>query len=228
MKSEEAFFKNKFLSIFMLLDVSLKSGGKSESGVKEIDNKEHDRLEHYLNCQMLALLRMMGLNNGSNGERIRHACTTTGCVIAPFYALRKDHKTVEIGKEAEGPKTRGVCGAKDCLTMRLSHLLSLILKELIPYNETHCDSTEDLLAEIEKVNTSNNVNSRWKVGSLDIEALYPSLDIPKCADVITKMMYESEIQILNIKWKDVMLYIRFMWNDDQIRLNGLWEYSPRR
>ena len=25
-----------------------------------------------------------------------------------------------------------------------------------------------------------------------------------------------------------MLYIRFMWNDDQIRLNGLWEYSSRR
>ena len=89
----------------------------------------------------------MGLNGGASGDRIRYASTTTGCVINPFYALRKDHKTVEVGREAEGPKTRGVCGARDCLTMRLSHLLSLILKELIPHNDTHCDSTEDLLAE---------------------------------------------------------------------------------
>ena len=154
--------------------------------------------------------------------------TTTRCVIAPFYALRKDHKTVPAGREAEGPKTRGVCGAKDCLTMRVSHVLSLILKELIPHNDTHCDSTEDLLAEVERINNSNNVNSRWKIGSLDIEALYPSLDIPKCAEVITQMMYESEIQIKNVQWKEVMLYIRFMWTDDQIRDTDLWEYAPSR
>ena len=129
-------------------------------GVREITSTDHDDIEKYVNCQMLALLRMMGLNDSRNEDRIRHASTTTGCVIAPFYALRKDHKTVEIGKEAEGPKTRGVCGAKDCLTMRLSHILSLILKELIPHNETHCDSTEDLLAEIEKVNNTKNVKRR--------------------------------------------------------------------
>lgn len=103
-----------------------------------------------------------------------------------------------------------------------------ILKELIPHNDTHCDSTEDLLAEVERINNSNNVNSRWKIGSLDIEALYPSLDIPKCAEVITQMMYESEIQIKNVQWKEVMLYIRFMWTDDQIRDTDLWEYAPSR
>ena len=171
---------------------------------------------------------MMGLSEGISKDRIRHANTTTGCVIAPFYALRKDHKNVEVGREAEGPKTRGVCGARDCLTMRLSHLLSQVLRELIPHNDTHCDSTEDLLAEIEKVNNTNRVNPRWKVGSLDIEALYPSLDIPKCAEIVTKMLYESEIKVKNIKWKEVMLYIRHMWNDDQIRDKNLFEYCPRR
>ena len=94
-----------------------------ENGVREITSEEHDGLEKYINCQMLALLRMMGLNGGNSGSRIRNASTTTGCVIAPFYALRKDHKTVPAGREAEGPKTRGVCGAKDCLTMRVSHVL---------------------------------------------------------------------------------------------------------
>ena len=170
----------------------------------------------------------MGLNEDRNGKRIRNANTTLGCVMAPFYAVRKDHKTVEIGKEAEGPKTRGVCGAEDCLTMRLSHLLSLILKELIPQNETHCDSTEDLLAEIEKVNTTGNVKPRWKVGSLDIEALYPSLDIEKCAKIITKELYEGEIMIENVEWKEVMLYLRYMLDDDELTAKDLWEYVPKR
>ena len=42
------------------------------------------------------------------------------------------------------------------------------------------------------------------------------------------MLYESEIKVKNIKWKEVMLYIRHMWNDEQIRNKNLWEYCPRR
>ena len=189
-------------------------------GVQEITLTEHDRIEKYLNCQMLALLRMVGMDDNNKGYRIRNACTTTGCVLAPFYTLRKDHKTVELGKEAERPKTRGVCGGKDCLTMRLSHILSLILNELVPDNDTHCDATEVLLAETEIVNKRNDVNPRWKAGGLDIEALYPSLDIHKCVDKITRELYDNEIKIKNVKWKEVMFYLRYMWIDENLKLNG--------
>ena len=112
--------------------------------------------------------------------------------------------------------------------MRLSHMLSLILKELIPHNDTHCDSTEDLLAAIEAINNNRSVKRLWKVVSLDIEALYPSLDIPKCAEIISKELYESGISIKNIRWKEVMLYIRYMWNDEQIRSRNLFEFTPVR
>ena len=196
------------------------------TGVQEITWKQHDNLEKYLNCHMLALLRMLGLKNDKNGDRIRISSTTSGCVIAPFYALRKDHKKVEAGKEVEGPKTRGVCGARDSVNMRISHLLSMILKELIPHNETHCDSTEDLLAKIESLNNELNIDPKWKIISLDIESLYPSLDISKCSEIIANEMYKSNIQIKNIKWKEVMLYLRFMLNDEQIRKYGLWDFAP--
>ena len=170
---------------------------------------------------------MMGLKDDNNGERIRHASVSTGNAIAPFYSLRKDHKTIEPGKESEGPKTRGVCGAKDCLTMRLSHTLSIILKELIPDNDTHCDSTEDLLAEIETLN-NQSVNPNWKVGSLDIVALYPSLNIPKCGEIIGRELYKSSIHIKNINWKEVMLYLRYVLNDEQLKDKRLWAYVPVR
>ena len=132
------------------------------TGIKKISIDEHNQMEKYINCHMLALLRMMGQKDDFNGNRVRNASITTGNTIAPLYSLRKDHKTVEVGKEKEGPKTRPVCGAKDCLNMRLSHTLSLILKEILPDNSTYCDSTEDLLAEIENVNIAG-VDSNWQL-----------------------------------------------------------------
>ena len=197
------------------------------TGIKEISINEHNEIEKHINCHMLALLRMMGQKDDFNGERVRNASIVTGNTIAPLYSLRKDHKDVEIGKETEGPKTRPVCGAKDCLNMRLSHTLSLILKELLPDNSTYCDSTEDLLAEIENLN-NDEVNTNWEIGSLDIEALYPSLDIPKCAEVVSQELYKSDIEIKNINWKEVMLYLRYMLDDNKIRKKGLWRFCPKR
>ena len=97
-----------------------------------------------------------------------------------------------------------------------AHTLSIILKELTPDNDTHCDSTEDLLAEIETLN-NQSVNPNWKVGSLDIVALYPSLNIPKCGEIIGRELYKSSIHIKNINWKEVMLYLRYVLNDQQLK-----------
>ena len=84
-----------------------------------------------------------------------------------------------------------MCGAKDCHTKRLAHLLGEILKPLTWDEPTDCDSTEDLLAEFERVN-NGEVHENWVVGSLDVEALYPSLDIDECAKVIGNVLHDSK------------------------------------
>ena len=63
---------------------------------------------------------------------------------------------------------------------------------------------------------------------MDIEALYPSLDIVKCSTIIADEMYKSDIKIRNIKWKEVMLYLRFMLSDEKIKQYGLWQFTPSR
>ena len=107
-----------------------------------IGPEEHEKAEKEINCHGYALLRMTGLNDDINGERIRRAMRSTNNALAPFYCLRKDHKKIEAGKETEGPKTRPLCGATDCLTRRTSFLLSKLLTEIIPAGETQCNSTE--------------------------------------------------------------------------------------
>ena len=40
-----------------------------------------------------------------------------------------------------------------------------------------CDSTEDMLAAIQEANESGKVKPSSVIGSMDVKALYPSLDL---------------------------------------------------
>ena len=173
-----------------------------------IEIEEHNRAEDEMNSHAAALLRMMRLDNGRSGERIRHAMKTKGNKFAPLYCMRKDHKVIVPGKEKEGPKTRPVCGAKDCITRRTAYLLCQILAELIHPYETNCDSTDNLLKEIDRVN-EGEVKKKWVVCSLDVEALYPSLDIQECAKVVEKKLIESNLKFEGLRWKEIALYTKY-------------------
>ena len=100
---------------------------------------------------------MLGMEKDIHGEKIKRAITAKGSAIATFYGTRKDHKEVEMGREADGPAVRPVCGAKECHTKRISYILCKILTEIIPKVGTNCQDTDDLLAEIEKVNKERRV-----------------------------------------------------------------------
>ena len=139
----------------------------------------------------------------------------------------KDHKKIEFGEEEKGQKTRPICGAKDCITRRTSFLLSKLLTELIPPDETHCDSTENLIEEINKVN-QEEVNKNWVVCSLDVDALYPSLDIQECCRVIEEKLCNSNFIIEGLQWTEIALYLRYQLNDDEITEYRLNNYCPTR
>ena len=200
---------------------------RNNEEVSEITEKQHEDAEREMNSHAMALCRMMGLKDDDHGNTIRQQVTSEGNVVAPFYCLRKDHKTVEVGEEERGPKTRPVCGAKDCHTKRTSYLLCKVLKELIPTEETHCDSTEDLLAELEMAN-KEDVKESWVVGSLDVEALYPSLDIPRCSKVVSEKLMESPITIKGIEWKEVALYLKYHLTDEELHTTNIARFIPTR
>ena len=161
-----------------------------QEGVREISLEEYQVSEDELNCHAKALLRMMGLEDNTNGERLRQTCTADGVNFAQLYSLRKDHKPIPEGQEMIGPKSRPVCGCEDCATKRVSYLLCQILKPLVSDSATHCDSTQKLLSGIKEINDDDDLqlNDNHVIGSLDIEALYPSLDIEKCASVVKERL----------------------------------------
>ena len=89
------------------------------------------------------------------------------------------------------------------------------MKELIPYHQTEINSTDELLSAIEVINESE-VRPDWVVGSLDVAALYPSLNIGKCAKIVSDNIFESELIFPNIRWKEVALYLKYHMKEEEI------------
>ena len=60
-----------------------------------------------------------------------------GVKVPPFYGMREDYKKVEEGIENVGPKVRPVCWARECVTKRVSYILSSVLAVLVNGESTH-------------------------------------------------------------------------------------------
>ena len=111
---------------------------------------------------------------------------------APLSVVRKDHKQYE--SEITGPPGRPVCGGDVSYNKRISHLLSMILTDVYAEETSVCSSTEELLAEVDKMN-AEGIGYGIAIGSFDVEALYPSLDIDFTVDKVCELFLSSKVNI---------------------------------
>ena len=89
------------------------------------------------------------------------------------------------------------------------------MKPLTWEEEVDCECTEDFLAEIKRVK-EQDVDPKWIVRNLYVEALYPSLDIDQCAKVVGNTLQESGIEIEGLQWKEIALYIKYHATEEQM------------
>ena len=109
-----------------------------------------------------------------NHDKIRYSMRSKNCPPAPLAIPRKDHKEYESQHTA--PPGRPLCSGDVSYNMRLSHLMSIMLAELHKEEESICSSTEELIGEIDRINIEG-IDSTYVIGSADVDALYPNLDI---------------------------------------------------
>ena len=124
---------------------------------------------------------------------------------------------------------RPVCGAKSSSSGKLSHLLCTILDPIwkSPENTTSCMSTEEMLAEIEKVNKQKH-GGNIVVGSADVKALYPSLELEFAIDVVCKEFAKSGVKVEGVNYTEVGLYIAFSTEGSRQRDLGIESLCPSR
>ena len=201
-----------------------------------IEEKEYDRLITEMNAHatMWSKILKAGELTGQHGpQRIKeNLISSEKCDPPPLYALRKDHKQHEDTET--GPPTRPVCGATAAHNGKLSHLLSMMLKEVKKLDADSCESTEDILAEIQDLNETSSMTlgpeEKLIVGSLDVKALYPSLDVGFAAEIVANEMYQSDVEVSNesIDTEELGLYLMLTEEEGELDKLGVRDHCPTR
>ena len=105
------------------------------------------------------------------------------------------------------------------------------------------ESTEESLYYVEEAN--RRVRKEWDerrlrgqiedseqgkliVGSMDVEALYPSIEVNRSARLVGEMVSESNIEIENVDYDTAVRFIASNSSQSDIVRWGMSEYVPRR
>ena len=187
----------------------------------EVDRTKHKEVEEVLNAHGILWTRIFVLGQViGHKDRITDNMWAHNCAAPPLYNLRKDHKVQE--DEVVGPPSRPVCGANSSsVNYRLSDLLSIILSEVLQSDRSGsvCLNMEKMMLDISRVNCEG-LNDKNVVGSTDVKALYPSLDIPFTIEVVGEVFYNSNVNIAGVD-NDGGLYISLNQSVDEINALGL-------
>ena len=84
-----------------------------------------------------------------------------------------------------------------------------------------------MIAQIEEANT-NALPKDVIIGSLDVKALYPSLDLSFTIEKVCTMFRESEVVFEGVDYEEVGLYISLHKNLEELKELGLEDVCPTR
>ena len=197
-------------------------------GDPEISSADRKKIENHLNAHGISWTRILSAGKFTHNEsRIKDNMLSSNGAVPPLYGLRKDHKMHQ--DPIAGPPTRPVCGANTSVNYRMSYLMSLVLSEIWQRDRTGCVcmNTEEMMAEIARVN-ADGLDDKIIIGSTDVKALYPSLDIEFTIQVVCGVFRNSNISIHGVDYEELGLYISLNRSSDEIQALGLDTVCPAR
>ena len=90
-----------------------------------------------------------------------------------------------------------------------------------------CISTEEMIAEMKKAN-SVQVDNDLVVGSADVKALYPSLDMDFTIEKVCDVFFESDIQVEGVDYEEVGLYLAINIEPEVLQRSNIADVCPTR
>ena len=171
----------------------------------EVGKEKVRQVETRMNQHMKQFNKMFRVGSEHEHERrVEMATHSTNTPAPPLYGLRKDHKaTVD---EERGPPVRPVCGATQAPNSRLSNFLSRIVND---YAEavgikTECKSSEEMRAAFEQYNNGDpDVKSKCEVLSMDVKALYPSMEWEEVLTAVEELIEASPEEIKGADYEEI-------------------------
>ena len=196
----------------------------------EIDQERVKGIETTINQHMKQFNKMFNVGTTfEQEERVSAATTSTNTPPPPLYGLRKDHKVTNDARK--GPPVRPVCGANQAPNSRLSNFLSRIVNDYADKAEieTECRSGEEMKAAFEAYNEKEKaVREQCCVISMDVKALYPSMEWSEIMTAVREMVENSSEEIENVNWYELGKYLAVTMEPEQIEREGLRHVIPMR
>ena len=174
----------------------------------------------------------IGKSHGQNKRAIVNATVHKDGQIPVLVGAFKDHKDTK-----EGIKMRPIMKAMSGPKRALSDMFSDVLEQVLDINndETWCKSTEELLHAIESYNnetkteTLTNVEQKRKiVGSMDVIALYPSIEAKRAAEIVVAEVTDSEAKFVGLNTRELAKFIRKNLNQKEIDQKGFTDILPKK
>ena len=122
--------------------------------------------------------------------------------------------------------TRPVCDATSGPISRASDLICTVLNPIIKsrISEASCDSTEDMLYSITKVNKeiSEGLSSdNLAIMSMDAATLFPSLHIKDILSGIWRLIIETDLELMNVDMREIGKYLTVIYNKEELIKNKI-------
>ena len=170
-----------------------------------------------------------------HGDRFVMAAKVENNEVPDLNQLVKDHKPTL--------KTRPVCRAQVTqapngpIAELLCEILNPFVEEADKERRTEVKSQEELCSEMNKVNARikeeglrrgpYQTEGNLVVGSKDVEAHYPNIDIDLAASEVKKEIEDSDLEV-NVDTNEVALFLACSMTAEEIMDEGLTEYIHKR
>ena len=189
---------------------------------------EAESIEKEISTHSEAWSRILGIGKNWNQlSRVRNNLTSKDSPLAPVYTLRKDHKAYLSA--VEGPPVSPVCGVASSGNEKLSWLLITFFSKLWEDDRggSICLSTDEMLAEVDRVNRGIP-STPIVIGSADVKASYPSLDIDFTIEKVCETFASSTIYVEGVEYKHLGLYLALNVTKQELASKRLTYLCPTR
>ena len=169
-----------------------------------------------------------GINNPVNSQNKQ--INSDGGEDDLANSLSESRTRAEIKKK--GPKLRPVVGANKASSRPMSHILSRVIykvSEIIGRKiETNCESTEEMIFEIEEVNQNMKDSEDIIIGSLDIVKWFPSMKVKRLIEITMQLIMEADLNVQEIDIEKLSIYIATSLTREEVEKEYLEEIVPKR
>ena len=189
-------------------------------GIEHTRNDKKISWQEFLELKERALDHTKALSNvfnigkehgNGNETRCRMAMAEDKTVIADLIFTQKDHKPL---KEDGMPHTRPICLASTTFDQRISEHLCRVINahfQATDKEETEAISTVDMISAVEKLNDQIRAgevdDQRIMICSLDVSALYPSIDTKLASKIVRDEIRESPMKFEGVDWRWALVYL---------------------